>query len=79
MSDKRGFDNTTPLQDGEAVVIDLERIRNMPDYDRFSRTYKEFLDEHGDEVFHVKRVRKELYILKEYPEWLFWRGNLLKA
>lgn len=71
------------LKVGDRVRLDVRQIRKHPDWDLLSTKYRLFIESNGRTVFMVQEIRGgahgSLVILKEAPEWLFWRGDLIRV
>lgn len=71
------------LKVGDRVRLDVRQIRKHPDWDLLSTKYRLFIESNDRTVFTVQEIRGgahgSLVILKEAPEWLFWRGDLIPA
>ena len=72
------------LLEGDKVKLNVEKIRQHPDWDKLQPAYKEFVEGNAGVVFTVEydedyADKSNLVGLKEAPDnqkWLFWDGDL---
>lgn len=79
--ERSGAGTHTPPQDineGEKLMLDVDKIKSRRDYERMTDKYKEFINSNVDTVFTAHVERKTLISFAEEPEWLFWCGDLIK-
>lgn len=75
----------TRLHEGDKVKLDVQKIRDSPDWRKYSERYKQFVEENEDKIFTVEYDEKHssaVVCLKEDPsevKWLWWEGNLVKV
>ena len=67
------------FNEGDKVMMDVERIKARVNYERMSDAYKQFVSEHAGEVFTAHIERENLISFTEEPRWLFWSGDLVAA
>ena len=67
------------FEEGDKVVINLQRVRARKNYDRMLDAYKEFVNSSEGVVFTVHIEKGNLISFIENPRWLFWSGDLDKA
>lgn len=68
-----------PLQEGEAIRLDIEKIKGRPQYANKQERYRRFVDACTDEILHVEPYEKDgvfsyFFSVKEDPsevKWLF--------
>jgi hypothetical protein len=73
------------LDEFSKVKLNLDVIRNHPDYDKLSEKYKAWTEAHKDEIFTLvydekHREKPSIVCLKEDttdPKWLFFTGDLI--
>lgn len=67
------------FQEGDKVLLDIEKIKARKNYDRMSENYKAFVESNEGVVFTAHVERDNLISMKEAPAWLFWSGDLIKV
>lgn len=65
------------ISDGDKVIIDIEKIKALKDYEIMNSEYKEFIESSYGVVFTAKVEKGRFVSLEENPRWLFWAGNLI--
>lgn len=65
------------FQEGDKVRLDIDRITNRSNYENMTDEYRAFIEESRDKVFTVHIESNAMICLKENPEWLFWKGDLI--
>lgn len=65
------------FHEDDKVRIDIERITNRSNYDQMTDEYRAFIEESEGKVFTVHIESNAMISLKENPEWLFWKGDLI--
>lgn len=72
-----------PLDEGDKVKIDVEKIKSRKDYENMRNEYKLFIENNTNVIFTVEFDPKyqdhTLVVLKEdetKPKWLWWEGDL---
>ena len=77
--DRNGLETPAPpqkIENGQKVMLDVERIKARRDYERMTALYKAFVDENAETVFTAKVEKENLISMEEEPRWLFWSGDL---
>lgn len=80
--DREGLETPAPpqkIENGDKVMLDVERIKSRKNYDRMTDLYKEFVNANDGTVFTAKVEKENLVSMEEDPRWLFWSGDLLLA
>ena len=65
------------FQEGDKVRLDVDRIANRSNYENMTDEYRAFIEESRGKVFTVHIESNAMISLKENPEWLFWKGDLV--
>ena len=73
------------LEEGDRVLLNVEKIRSHPDWNDYDPAYREFVESNEGVVFTVeydenKRDKPNVVQLREdtsRQKWLFWDGSLL--
>lgn len=73
-----------PINDGDTVKINVERIRSRKEWERLQSEYRDFVEQNADKEF-VARLRHSSEA--GYPvifdldgcNWSFWEGDLIKT
>ena len=71
--------------EGDKVKLNIPLITGHPDYERLTERYRNFIENHKDDIFTVvfdknRQVNPSLVCLKEDSDgWLFWTGDLIKV
>lgn len=65
------------FQEGDKVRLDIDRITNRSNYENMTDEYRAFIEESEGKVFTVHIESNAMISLKENPEWLFWKGDLI--
>ena len=74
------------IEEGKKVKLNLKRIKEHPEYMKFTDEYRAFVEANEDTIFTVEydKFRQNpstLVCLKEDPtpiKWLFWTGYLIE-
>ena len=66
------------INDGDKVMLDVEKIHERGNYEKMSRDYKEFVERSRGKVMTAHVERQNLISMVEEPRWLFWSGDLIK-
>ena len=74
---KQKIDSTEPIPEGSKVRLDIDVIKNDPNYERKVDRYKQFVDENKDKTFTVeydaRHKNKPLIVcLKEDTSLVKW-------
>lgn len=64
------------FEEGDKVLLSIERIKARQNYDKMAESYKEFVNASSGKVFTVHVERGNMISLIEEPKWLFWSGDL---
>lgn len=64
------------FEEGDKVLLNIERIKARQNYDKMAESYKEFVNASSGKVFTVHVERGNMISLAEEPKWLFWSGDL---
>lgn len=73
------------LVEGDKVRLNVAAIRNHPDYDRLTEKYRNFIQEHSDDIFTVifDEHRKDnpfvVCLQEDTDGWLFYSDDLIKV
>jgi ABC-type tungstate transport system permease subunit len=86
ISYREKLESSIILSEGDLVRIDINRIKEHPDYSKLSEKYKAFIANNTGREFTVEYDKNHtnnptLVCLKEDttdPKWLFWTGDLIK-
>lgn len=65
------------FQERDRVRLDVDQITKRSNYENMTDEYKAFVEESKDKVFTVHIESNAMISLKENPEWLFWKGDLI--
>lgn len=65
------------IHEDDRVKLDVEKIKSRNDYQKMNPKYKQFIEANKDTVFTAHIERDTLISLKEFPEWLFWSGDVI--
>jgi sRNA-binding carbon storage regulator CsrA len=68
------------LKNGDKVKLNVEAIKNRPNYIHMNENYKKFVDENENSVFTVKleyETNNRVVSFEEESSWLFWCGDLI--
>lgn len=70
--------------DGDKVKLNIEKIKNDPNYKTKVSEYKDFVEDNLDKVFTIKLDDRQnddpnLVTFEEESRWLFWHGFLTKV
>lgn len=65
------------IHEDDRVKLDVEKIKSRNDYQKMNPKYKQFIEANENTVFTAHIERETLVSLKEFPEWLFWSGDVI--
>lgn len=79
---KKAIEDGWQFEQGDKVQLDLEKIREYPDYGHRLPAYRKFCEENADRVFTVEYnedMNPSVVCFAEdesKPKWFFWVGDL---
>lgn len=81
------MDNEDVLVPGDKVMLNVKRIMEDPDFEKYKPEYKAFIRDHANEVFTLTKEAKQQgpFGLVSFEEddspqkWLFYIGHLKKV
>ncbi len=73
-----------PLADGDAVKLNVERIKSSAEWQNLQPAYRDFVERNADTVFIAKiRHRSDggypVTVDLEGCDWSFWEGDLIRV
>ena len=79
--------NAETLRPGDKVALDIEKMKQDPDWNQYKEEYKKFVDTHIGEVFTLSKEARQqgpfgLVSFEEDetdPKWLFYTGHVKKV
>ena len=68
------------INEGDSVVLNIERIKSRKNYDKMNPDYQSFVEENKGKVFTAHPEKENIISLYEDDnKWLFWSGDLDKV
>lgn len=83
---KELYSQTKILKEGQRVKLNVDKIKNHPDWDKLTKKYRNWVELHKEDIFTVEydknhQDKPTLVCLQEdssEPKWLFFVGDLIE-